>query len=492
MDFSKLSFIPTADRPLLVGILVDVSASMITSIQNSSGHSQNRLESFRDAFGSLANKGKALSQGHLSGAITPLVKVCAYGFGFGNPLSILFGGKGPNVRDLLSLDGKSSTISINDLSDNWPKYQSHLTQMVTQMFGDTPMLAGLKSITDRFKAELSQANYSSSPVLFILSDGDPTDAKPDEIAAAAEEVRDLGAIILSCYVTDHDIAESRHLYSRSQPNWPSGAQLMFRCASALPKESPFDASLREYKWEAEPEARLFTQLNQSEILSEFLNLVLSPLEGTQNIALPANPSPDKIDHSEALRPTVTTIEPPEATAESTDLPVHVFVSYCHQDADYLEPDSLLGYLSGLSREGLSFWHDKRISTGELWDDRILNEIQRADVALILVSHYFLNSKYCQEEEIANFLGARRKDGLVIFPIILSPCDWKSYKWLAGTQFIPRGGKTIETNYRTKGDRHALFYEILEELRETAKEVRTRRKKAAMRAIDGFFEEFKGQ
>jgi hypothetical protein len=38
---------PTPDRPILVGLLVDVSGSMMTSIENRRGKSTTRLESFR-------------------------------------------------------------------------------------------------------------------------------------------------------------------------------------------------------------------------------------------------------------------------------------------------------------------------------------------------------------------------------------------------------------------------------------------------------------
>src|SRR5205823_362758 len=34
-----------------------------------------------------------------------------------------------------------------------------------------------------------------------------------------------------------------------------------------------------HKWVIEEDGRLFTQINQSEVLSEFLNMLVSPLEG---------------------------------------------------------------------------------------------------------------------------------------------------------------------------------------------------------------------
>lgn len=63
--------------------------------------------------------------------------------------------------------------------------------------------------------------------------------------------------------------------------------------------------------------------------------------------------------------------------------VRVFVSYSHQDGKYLEESSLLGYLRGLERDRFDFWYDERILSSEPWDDRIREEIDRADIALIL-------------------------------------------------------------------------------------------------------------
>lgn len=154
--------------------------------------------------------------------------------------------------------------------------------------------------------------------------------------------------------------------------------------------------------------------------------------------------------------------------------ISVFVSYSHVDAKYLEQNSLLGFISGLERERFDFWHDDRIATGELWDDVIRKEIERADIALILVSQAFLNSRYCQEVEIANFLEEKSAGNLRIFPVILSPCDWKTHAWLSSTQFLPRGGKTIETNYANPGKRKELFLKILEELRELGRNIRKNR------------------
>jgi hypothetical protein len=154
--------------------------------------------------------------------------------------------------------------------------------------------------------------------------------------------------------------------------------------------------------------------------------------------------------------------------------IRVFVSYSHADAAYIDEadkNSLLGYLKGLERERFRFWHDERIGTGEQWNDRIREEIDVADVALVLVSQAFLNSPYCVGEEVARFLQAVRDRHLTVYPIVLSACDWKSHAWLAATQFQPGQGRTVESDYAEPGKRKQLYLEILEELRVMGQRIR---------------------
>jgi len=155
--------------------------------------------------------------------------------------------------------------------------------------------------------------------------------------------------------------------------------------------------------------------------------------------------------------------------------IRVFVSYSHRDSVYVDDKderSLLAYLKGtLEREGFSFWWDQRLTAGDLWDDVIKDNIQTANVALVLVSQPFLNSKYCTEEEVKAFLAGRKASGLVIFPVIVSPCDWESHEWLKTTQFEPREGRTIEADYRDRGSRDTLYLAILRQLRQISQRIR---------------------
>jgi hypothetical protein len=148
-------------------------------------------------------------------------------------------------------------------------------------------------------------------------------------------------------------------------------------------------------------------------------------------------------------------------------PVKVFVSYSHQDAQYLEEDSLLGFLKGLQDEDVELWTDRAIPPGADWDQEIKAHLREAQVALALVSQAFLDSKYCQDVEIKG-LPAQQTH---LIPVILSACEWERHEWLKKRQFLPRNGRAIERPYTDPGARKELFLEIREGLRGRIETVR---------------------
>jgi len=154
--------------------------------------------------------------------------------------------------------------------------------------------------------------------------------------------------------------------------------------------------------------------------------------------------------------------------------VKVFVSYSHRDSAYLSDDSLLGFLKGLNGEGVDLWTDERIATGASWDQEIQERLRATDVALVLVSQSFLDSPYCTRVEIVSFLERCRADGMVMLPIILSPCEWERHEWLASRQFLPGGNETIEEHYADPGSRKRLFLRVRQELRAAVDGVRRSR------------------
>jgi len=122
---------------------------------------------------------------------------------------------------------------------------------------------------------------------------------------------------------------------------------------------------------------------------------------------------------------------------------NVFVSYAHADESI--KNELLRHIRPLERLGnIRFWTDRSMNAGDEWRDVINRELENASIALLLVSADFLNSTFCQDEELPALLRARARRGARIIPIILHPCAWMLNRTLAGFLALPKDGKPIST------------------------------------------------
>ncbi len=73
---------------------------------------------------------------------------------------------------------------------------------------------------------------------------------------------------------------------------------------------------------------------------------------------------------------------------------------------------------------ISGWHDCEISPGADWRGNILQELESADIILLLVSAEFLASDFCYGVEMERALQRHAAGTARVVPIILSPCDWQ--------------------------------------------------------------------
>ncbi len=434
---------PTPNKQLLVGMLVDVSGSMVEQLRNERGQTLRRLDRVQESLDDLVIRARAWRDEHQSSG-TRSFSVFLYGFGLGNLLDITMGRKVPPVANLLSDDPlEESVVSSDALIDNWSTYRDHIRGYAISMFGATPMVLALERAEQLMTRELETDGYASDALLLLVSDGLPTDGGetgPDEVKSSCTRLENLEVTILSCYITDDDVTMHRTLYADPSEEWSQGARLMFDCASRLPRNSVFWQHLHEHNWTAPPKSRLFAQVNQSEVLSEFVEILLGPIEQQAELV-----SREKDNFT-------------------------IFVSYSHADRRYVqqEPGSLLYYLRGLEHEGIDFWWDDQVPTGANWDATIQEKLEEADVALVLVSQAFLTSRYCADVEVETFIRRRKEEGLIVIPVILSACEWDLYDWLSVTQALPRDGKNVESHYRNVGQRKELYLQILQAIRSAVK------------------------
>lgn len=120
--------------------------------------------------------------------------------------------------------------------------------------------------------------------------------------------------------------------------------------------------------------------------------------------------------------------------------VSIFFSYSHKDEDLR--NELEIHLASLKRQGvISTWHDRRIAAGEEFAGKISENLESANIILLLVSPYFIASDYCYEVEMTRALERHESGEAKVIPVILHPCDWH------GTTFgkllaAPRDGKPV--------------------------------------------------
>lgn len=140
----------------------------------------------------------------------------------------------------------------------------------------------------------------------------------------------------------------------------------------------------------------------------------------------------------------------------------LFFSYSHKDESLR--NELETHLAMLKREGnIESWHDRRILVGDDFANIIDEEINRADIILLLVSPYFLDSNYCYEIEMMRALERNAEGTARIIPIILEHCDWLSSP-LGELMATPKDGIPI-SKYPNQ---HEAFLEVVNSIRDALK------------------------
>ncbi|SDL41547.1 toll/interleukin-1 receptor domain-containing protein [Kriegella aquimaris] len=119
---------------------------------------------------------------------------------------------------------------------------------------------------------------------------------------------------------------------------------------------------------------------------------------------------------------------------------YIFTSYAHEDeALKTEMDK---YLKVLKRSGkIDTWNDRALIPGQEWDKTIMDELNKANIILLLVSVDFNASDFIWEKELAEAMRRHEEGTAYVIPIILRECQWTSLPY-AKLQALPRNAQPI--------------------------------------------------
>lgn len=108
---------------------------------------------------------------------------------------------------------------------------------------------------------------------------------------------------------------------------------------------------------------------------------------------------------------------------STERGGNIFVSYSHEDGDWLL--SVTDVLTlVLGRNSLNtVWDDRLINAGEKWRLRIEDAIDHAGFAVLLVTTSFLASQFIRDMELPRLLKRYQDQSCCLFPITVSAVDY---------------------------------------------------------------------
>lgn len=152
--------------------------------------------------------------------------------------------------------------------------------------------------------------------------------------------------------------------------------------------------------------------------------------------------------------------------------VKVFFSYSHRDEEYR--NELETHLAMLKRQGLvEAWHDRRIGAGEEIHGEISENLESADVVLLLVSPYFLNSDYCYDVEMTRALKRHDLGEARVIPVVLHPCDWRAAPF-GRLRATPPDGKPISRFPNI----HEAFFAVVTDIRAAVEQLRVGKTKLA--------------
>ncbi len=157
-------------------------------------------------------------------------------------------------------------------------------------------------------------------------------------------------------------------------------------------------------------------------------------------------------------------------------PIKVFLSYSHKD-DELKKE-FCDHLAVLQNNQLiAAWQDRNIDAGLEWADAIHQNLEQAEIILLLVSSAFMASRYCYSIEMQQALKRHKTGAATVIPVIIRDSSWTTSP-LGQLQAVPRDNRAVAT-WGDQFARDTAWRQVTEEITKVAQGMIDRRQSESM-------------
>jgi formylglycine-generating enzyme len=158
----------------------------------------------------------------------------------------------------------------------------------------------------------------------------------------------------------------------------------------------------------------------------------------------------------------------------------IFISYSHKDSIWFDENYLMPRLAeslSVHAKAEIWWDQARIKGGDKWSEKIINAIDNANIAILLVSQNFLNSTFIKDEELPRLALRADTNQLKLFPILIGKCNWKTNPILSDRQMRPAKVIPLIKYHKSADEWDEVQDEIFQALLEQIDRIRDERKKS---------------
>ena len=118
-------------------------------------------------------------------------------------------------------------------------------------------------------------------------------------------------------------------------------------------------------------------------------------------------------------------------------PLQVFISYSHNKTDRPLLDQLIHHCAPLLQAGkITFWEDSKILPGGDWEQSIRENLERANIVILLVSSDYLASDYVNRIEVPLAMHRQAAGECAVVPVLLRSCLFELMPY-SEYEFLPK-------------------------------------------------------